>query len=113
MNSDNTKLIAFDINGTLIDRKDKPRKDIINMLKTLKEAGHTIMVWSGNSKEYVEEIIESLELTDYVDICASKTDSEHTPDIAFDDEFCYAKESTILVAFNNPRTRDNGAGNSG
>ena len=88
--------IAFDVDGTLITlSNDRPRWDVIDMLRTLKKCGHTITVWSGGGKDYADMWVRRLFLEDAVDeICgkpliAPLVDGKervHFCDIAFDDE---------------------------
>ena len=97
------KTIAFDVKGTLTEN-GLARTEIVEILKALKRKGHTIIVWSGESQQYVENVVAELGISEYVDICASKLDlmSENLPerpDIAFDDQpgVYLAKEATILI----------------
>lgn len=72
------------------------------LLKRLKDRGHTIIVWTGDTKEYAQQVVKDLNLGNYVDQCRTKLGDkdQEMPDIAFDDNevACFlAKESTILV----------------
>ena len=84
------KTIAFDVDGTLIGDKDIPRWNIVDMLKTLHMAGHTIIVWTGGGKDYAEVWVKRLFLQDFVHSCRMKPISEETMldevDLCFDDE---------------------------
>ncbi len=85
-----TKIIAFDVDGTLITFEDRPRWDIIEMLKTLNKLGCYIIVWSGGGDDYARHWCEKLFIEEYVDDYRNKIhDSEEEtiiPDICFDDE---------------------------
>lgn len=91
--------IAFDLSGTLVGTTDA--QDALAMqllLKRLKKAGHTIVVWSGYDIEEVKSKIKELELDPYVDEYACKTDQIERPDIAFDDVWgVLATGATIKV----------------
>lgn len=93
--------IAFDISGTLLRANEEETKSMIMFLKILKNAGHTIVVWSGDDVDTVNKFIEQYALKDFVDIATSKLSvkPEDFPDIAFDDsEFGYlGKLATIKV----------------
>jgi phosphoglycolate phosphatase-like HAD superfamily hydrolase len=93
--------IAFDINGTLKRVNEEETKAMVTLLKILKNAGHFIIVWSGDGISEINKFITEYELSDYVDIACNKLDSDpkNMPDIAFDDsEFAYlAKKVNIKV----------------
>lgn len=93
--------IAFDITGTLLRTSEEETKAMIVFLKILKNAGHTIIVWSGDDLDTVNRFIEKYVLKDFVDFTTSKLSvkPENFPDIAFDDsEFGYlGKLATIKV----------------
>ena len=55
-------LIAFDVDGTLIDCKDNPRSDVIEMFKKFQHKGHTMIVWSGGGCNYSEMWVRRLNL---------------------------------------------------
>ena len=80
-------VIAFDVDGTLIDAGPTYYEPIIQLLKTLAKFKNVkIVVWSGGGKEYAERWGRLLELDDYVWKYASKTEHpEIQPDIAIDD----------------------------
>jgi phosphoglycolate phosphatase-like HAD superfamily hydrolase len=98
---DKYKKIAFDLNGTLIGTRDPDDAIALQLLlKRLKKAGHTIIVWSGYGVEEAKKTIKELELEKYVDEYKTKGEGEDMPDIAFDDNHdtgFLAKEATILV----------------
>lgn len=98
------KTIAFDVHGTLYDHMGKPRTQVIEFLKVLKKAGHTIIVWSTETRAEVWMVITDLDLEEYVDMHGSKLDVGKSwlpdmPDIAFDDQAMLglAIEATIKV----------------
>ena len=93
--------IAFDVDGTLIDYDEKPRENIIELLKMMAEMqGTTIIVWSGGGREYALTWVKRLGLDDYVDIVTSK-DKSLKVDIAFDDYKVNLAEVNITVAQDN------------
>ncbi len=49
-----------------------PHKSHIARLKTLKEAGWHIIVWSQASGEWCQAVVGGLGLDNYVDVCLSK-----------------------------------------
>jgi hypothetical protein len=75
-------LVGFDVDGTLIDGKDKPREDIVEILRLLSKYCD-IMVWSGGGQQYAETIGRRLNLPEEVSYQA-KTSGVY-PDVAFDD----------------------------
>jgi hydroxymethylpyrimidine pyrophosphatase-like HAD family hydrolase len=81
-------IVAFDIDGTLIDYNDEPRKKIISLLKIFKSFGHKIIVWSGGGKDYASLLISRLKLDKFVDEYHSKVSHPYgkNVDICFDDE---------------------------
>lgn len=85
--------IAFDVDGTLISYPDdQPRRDIVDMLITLRMCGHHIIVWSGGGKEYAEVWAKRLFLIPYVQeimekpLQTARIDGGTFADICFDDE---------------------------
>jgi hypothetical protein len=80
-------VIAFDVDGTLIDEGDVQYFQIIHMVKVLAKFKNVkIVVWSGGGKQYAEQQGRLLGLDEYVWKYASKTEHETIqPDIAIDD----------------------------
>lgn len=77
------KVIAFDIDGTLLDYQGHRRENVIDLLITFKQLGCMIYVWSGGGLDYVERIVLNLGLEDMVR-CATK--GALIPDVVFDDK---------------------------
>lgn len=80
---------AFDVDGTLIQPGvDNTRQEVIAFLKTLKAAGHKIIVWSGGGEEYAARWVRLLGLEEHVDATMAKPNPRDTwyVDVAFDDE---------------------------
>ena len=65
-------LAFFDVDGTLITFEDKPRHDVIQLLRTLYDLDVDIVVWSGGGREYAQRWVERLGLDDYVREVAAK-----------------------------------------
>ena len=60
-------ILAFDVDGTLIDGSDIIFSDIVNVVKVLSKFKNVkIVVWSGGGKKYAETIGMRLGLDDYV-----------------------------------------------
>jgi len=79
-------IIAFDVDGTLISFKDRPKEDTIKLLKLLHGMGNRIIVWSGGGRDYAKTWVQKLYLEDYVDEVKDKFDKHEYVDICFDDE---------------------------
>ena len=80
-------IVAFDVDGTLIDFDDNIRPEVIMLLVSLADAGNHVIVWSGGGKEYAEQVGRRLGLPDHV-VYMAKFPSSALPhvDVAFDDE---------------------------
>jgi hypothetical protein len=84
-------LIAFDVDGCLIDEYDRPRYDVIAILRELQKY-NDIVVWSGGGKDYAANWARKLGLFNenvpgLSVLVMSKYDSKLLDvDIAFDDE---------------------------
>lgn len=93
-------VIAFDVDGTLINDRDEQNINIVNLLITLAGFKNVqIIVWSGGGVDYAEMWVRRLGLTKYVKRCYSKNhrkpedqaveqhifEPEIVPDIAIDD----------------------------
>lgn len=92
--------IAFDINGTLLRSNPDETKTMVNLLKILKNAGHFIIVWSGEDIEEIIKTVKELKIDGYIDHVMSKLnfDKEFTPEISFDDNpGAFATKAVIKV----------------
>ncbi len=80
-------VVAFDVDGTLIDAGPTYYEPVIQLLKTLSGFKNIkIVVWSGGGKQYAERWGRLLDIDEYVWKYASKTEHEAIkPDIAIDD----------------------------
>lgn len=77
-------IIAFDVDGTLIDEHDNPRYEVIDLLRAFHTLGHTIYVWSGGGQDYARRWVDRLGLWSYVDAVYAK-DPTLSIDLAVDD----------------------------
>lgn len=62
----------------------KPNNEVIELLKTYKAAKWTIVVWSAGGWLWAKEVVKTLNLEEYVDLCMSK------PERYVDDNPCTA-----------------------
>ncbi|QCA27963.1 Cof-type HAD-IIB family hydrolase [Vagococcus xieshaowenii] len=60
------KLIAFDIDGTILDSNKQPLPSTLAALKQLREDGHMLMIATGRSYLFAKEVIESLGFDHYI-----------------------------------------------
>lgn len=91
--------IAFDVDGTLIKKTangDVPRYEIIAMLKTFVDLGHTVFVWSGAGVEWAENWCRKLNLYPEVRVLEKRGDA-YDIDIAFDDMACNLAKVDVIV----------------
>lgn len=80
-------IIAFDVDGTLIDSDDNPNWRITELLRIFSTFKNVhIVVWSGGGREYAKMWVRRLELEQYVWKCISKTFPGFSPDIVIDDQ---------------------------
>jgi phosphoglycolate phosphatase-like HAD superfamily hydrolase len=97
----NSLVIAFDLQGTLIDTEtEEDQLALIYLIKRFKKAGHTIMVWTGGNVEDIDTALKELGLKDFIDYRCSKRKPPIRPDIAFDDNpkaHLLGSKATILV----------------
>ena len=90
-------IIAFDIDGVILDNGGKKnadalvKVDIIQFIFLIKKLFHNahIIIWTGNSKEYAEEVVEKTGLKELISgiHCKWEYDKEKfgEVDIAIDD----------------------------
>lgn len=105
-------VVAFDVDGTLIDDQDVPHLPTINLLVILASFKNVeIVVWSGSGQDYAEMWVRRLGLQKHVKRCYDKNhisaDSEgknHAfdppikPDIAIDDiQDCELGKLNLIV----------------
>ena len=76
------KIIAFDIDGTLIDYHGKVRPNVVEMLKLFHALECKVYVWSGGGIKYAEQIVSNLLLDGIVTPAVKGT---VIPDLVFDD----------------------------
>ena len=80
-------IIGIDIDGCLIDKDDKPRKEIIALLKALSN-GNVLILWSGGGADYAKMWARRLKIADIIDNYFHKTDPriQGKVDLAIDDQ---------------------------
>lgn len=87
--------ILFDVDGTLVSYNDKPRWDIIEMVKTLSRYAN-VYLWSGGGKDYAQMWARKLFLEDY--ICGYRVkEKDMNVDVCFDDELVDLARVNIKV----------------
>ena len=89
-------IVAFDVDGTLIDYEDNPRHTIIDLLKRHSEQGDYVIVWSGGGKEYAQRWVTRLGLDEYVNKVLPKSWPVH-PDLTYDDQIVKLGIKNICV----------------
>jgi len=79
-------IIAFDSDGTLIAENDKPRQEVVELLRALSPCNE-IIVWSSSS-QHAEEIARKVGVFELISVAASKTNVflKGQVDICFDDQ---------------------------
>jgi FMN phosphatase YigB (HAD superfamily) len=93
-------VVAFDVDGTIIDLSERPRWDVISLLIKFGQLVEvSVIVWSGGGQEYAEHWVNKLGLANYVDEVISKTNTDlsRPPDITFDDEVVSLGVVNILI----------------
>lgn len=55
-------LVAFDVDSTLINDRDEPRYDVIDLFRWFQSHGHTMIIWSGDGVGYAQRWAEKLGL---------------------------------------------------
>lgn len=51
-----------------------PMWDNIDTIKRFYERGYEVIIWSASSKEWAEQAVQKLGISDWVDLCISKPD---------------------------------------
>lgn len=97
-------IVAFDVDGTLIDYDDMPRLDIIELLKLFHSIGCKTIVWSGSGKDYADRWVNRLDLYPYVDIITAKG-VDIVPDIAIDDALVQLGTVNVCVGMGDHQER--------
>lgn len=78
------QIVAFDVDGTLIDDNDQERTVITELLMLLWALKFEIWVWSGGGQDYAERWVEKLGLGPFVVRVLAK-DPALKPHLAIDD----------------------------
>lgn len=60
------KLIAFDIDGTLLNSQKAPLESTIDSLGRLREAGHLVTIATGRSRYLARDVIRDLDFENYI-----------------------------------------------
>lgn len=60
------KLFAFDIDGTLLNSRKELLDSTVTALYNLRKRGHVVMVATGRSRFLIQDIVNQLELENYV-----------------------------------------------
>lgn len=47
-------MIAFDVDGTLIDGSGDPRHEVIDLFRAFQALGHDMVIWSGGGTDYAK-----------------------------------------------------------
>lgn len=83
--------VFFDVDHTLVfvtQDSNNLRPGAHHAMRTLKEAGHGVFVWSAGGKDYVERIVDIHELREWVDGCFDKDPRvQPAPDFIIDDDW--------------------------
>lgn len=80
-------IVAFDVDGTLIDFNDNHRKHVVSLVKWFVASGAEVIIWSGGGKGYAEMVGVRVGLPDDGIVYMSKFPKpSFDVDIAFDDE---------------------------
>ena len=76
-------IIAFDVDGTLIDYDDTPRDSVVNLYYAFQDLGFEMWIWSGGGRDYAQRWADRLQL--HPDRVFAK-DRNLKPDVAVDDQ---------------------------
>ena len=97
MNRPRKLTVAFDVDGTLIDDEDRPRKDIIQILVKHAIAGDIVYVWSGGGVSYASTWVGRLGIERWVDRVIAKQMYTVKPDVAYDDQIVKLGKKNVCV----------------
>lgn len=90
--------IAFDVDGTLFDELDRPRFEIIDLLRWYYEwTDWNIVIWSGGGESYAEMKARQLGLSNVKRVSFATKGSLTDVDIAVDDQPVSLAKINILV----------------
>ncbi len=94
--------IFFDVDGTIIADDNNLRPHVREVFQKLKEAGHTIYVWSGVGIRW--EIVRANNLEAYVTDCYLKPISDHMNSLAENGikvhpDFCVDDYESVVQPF--------------
>lgn len=84
--------VQFDIDGTLIDAKQKPLAAQVRRYKELQAQGHDVGAWSRRGVKYAAKMLAKLGLKGSVSEKGS-----YKPDVAYDNEEQGLGKKTIKV----------------
>lgn len=90
-------IVAFDVDGTLIDADDKPRADVIEKLVEHARRGDEVIVWSGGGVDYARRWVARLGIGKFVHRVVGKGFYWKEVDIAYDDQVVKLGKENILV----------------
>jgi len=91
------KIVAFDVDGTLIDANDKPRQDIIEILMHHYQEGDKIVVWSGGGVDYARTWVNRLCLGKYVYRILPKGRGYGIIDLTYDDQIVSLGTENVCI----------------
>lgn len=60
------KLVAFDIDGTILDSNKRPLESTLEALRQLRQAGHFVTLATGRSRYLAREVIRELAFENYI-----------------------------------------------
>lgn len=96
-------IVAFDVDGVLIDDEDKPNWPVIDLLRAFKGLGFEIVVWSGGGEEYATTWTRRLGLEQFVSASMMKLETgDFQPYICFDDEHVELAHHNIRLSRRDP-----------
>lgn len=78
------QVVAFDVDGTLIDDMDQPRWEVIDLLRAFHALGWRVIVWSGGGDTYAKHWVYRLGLGEFVTYSVAK-DKKEGVTLAVDD----------------------------